>query len=103
MADTHDPVRRCSSRTCSGQLARSGAEKFASRQKRALALRFTDLKFGATLVDVIGAAKGRQGSLYSKVSLTAIKRRCLLSPMWQSMPARPCRLEQIRYFGGMSR
>ena len=53
----------------------------------ALALRFTDLKPGATLVHVIGTAKGHQGPLYSKVSLMVIKRRCLLSPMGQSVPA----------------
>lgn len=63
MSDTHDPVRRCSRRKCSGQLVRSGAERFAYRQKRALALRFTDLKLGATLVHVIGTAKGHQGHI----------------------------------------
>ncbi len=94
MADTHDPVRRCSSRTCSGQLARSGAERFASKSKRALALRFPDLKLEATLVDVIGAAKCHQGPLYSKVTVIVVKRRYLLSPIWQSMPARPCRMKR---------
>lgn len=66
MADTHDPIRRCSRRRCSGQLARSGAERFACVQKRALALRFTDLIHCATLVAVIGAAKGHQGLCIQK-------------------------------------
>ena len=103
LADTHDPVRRCSRRRCSGQLVRSGAQRFASIQKRALALRFTDLIHCATLVAVIGAAKGHQGLMYSKVSFIAMKRRRLPTPMWQSMPARRFRLRQIRYFGGTSR
>ena len=33
MGHTHDPIRRCSKRRCSGQLVRSGAERFAYRQK----------------------------------------------------------------------
>ena len=48
---------------------------------------FTDLKLGATLVHVIGTANSRLGPFYSKVSLMVIKRRGLLSPMWQGMPA----------------
>ena len=83
MGHTHDPIRRCSKRRCSGQLVRSGAESFAYRRKRALALRFTDLKLGATLVHVIGTAKGHQGPWYSKVSVNVIKRRHLLSPIRQ--------------------
>lgn len=73
MAGTHDPIKRCSKRRCSGQVVRSGAERFASIQKRALALRFTDLIHCATFVAVIGAAKGHKGPLYSKVSFMVMK------------------------------
>ena len=82
----------------------AGQERSASIQERALALRFTDPIHCATLVAVIGAAKSHQGPMYSKVSFIVMKRRHLPTPMWQSMPARPCsKSRQIRYFGGTSR
>ena len=65
----------------------AGHKGWRTGQRRALALRFTDLKLGATLVHVIGTANSRLGPFYSKVSLMAIKRRGLLLPMWQGMPA----------------
>ena len=46
----------------------AGQKGSRTGKRRALALRFTDLKLGATLVHVIGTAKSHQGPLCSKVS-----------------------------------
>ena len=103
MADTHDPIRRCSRRRCSGQLARSGAQRFACLQKAGVG---AQIHRSHTLCYISGChrcRKGSAGSMYSKVSFIVMKRRRLPTPMWQSMPARPCSLKPIRYFGGTSR